>query len=510
MKWAESKQNETLAEANKLVSSGQHKAAIDLLLDHLLSDSKSSRVMSALGRVYLLDRQPEKAAFYLKKALDISRSNSSLARTQDNYDADEFGSQDFEFLNEVSSQSTHEEYDFEEDEHRKPHVIILESQETQKELLNSTALDPIEGENAEKSDREVFDEISVQESCGQQINGDVAPVTKTQLLISDDRDEDESRSSSPDGEIEENEWDDNQDIGDIERFLDDDDELGFFETDEFEGDDAEDFDFLDNSSVKGNTEEALVWDDLEEIDEFDDLDEIDEYAHREDKHVFEDSVSRETRAKQAAADVLAKADWDKKHLSLLQLIFVENGWSACRISIEKAILLGVTPEMLALAREIRIFWISSEKYWISLQRIKTNARYQQADATYRHMSWQEAFRIIDCFPSLPDIAEVYDFIDECYEIWYQNGQMRKVFKVFFKFLKYRIGTSSLALPGYNPFYFIPFPEMEVGVDSPDLLNPSSQVVQELMEIGVETSKWPAIPENKIKFIEEIYSDFLFK
>ena len=116
MKWAESKQNETLAEANKLVSSGQHKAAIDLLLDHLLSDSKSSRVMSALGRVYLLDRQPERAAFYLKKALDISRSNSSLVHTQDNYDVDEFGSQDFEFVNEVSSQSAHEEYDFEEDE----------------------------------------------------------------------------------------------------------------------------------------------------------------------------------------------------------------------------------------------------------------------------------------------------------------------------------------------------------------------------------------------------------
>ena len=64
--------NETqlLSEANSLVRNGLRKAAIDLLIEFLDSHPSSSVITNAVGKVYLLDHQPQKAVFYLQKSLE--------------------------------------------------------------------------------------------------------------------------------------------------------------------------------------------------------------------------------------------------------------------------------------------------------------------------------------------------------------------------------------------------------------------------------------------------------
>ena len=66
MKNASLNDNKILSEANRLISNGLRKAAIDLLLEHLEATPDSSIILSTLGRIYLLDHQPEKAVIYLK------------------------------------------------------------------------------------------------------------------------------------------------------------------------------------------------------------------------------------------------------------------------------------------------------------------------------------------------------------------------------------------------------------------------------------------------------------
>lgn len=80
----------TLSTVSKLVSSGQYKAAIDLLLYYLESDPNSSTVLSVLGRAYLLDHQPEKAVIQLKKSLKITQSNSNKNNNLSTYQPDDY------------------------------------------------------------------------------------------------------------------------------------------------------------------------------------------------------------------------------------------------------------------------------------------------------------------------------------------------------------------------------------------------------------------------------------
>ena len=68
---------------------------------------------------------------------------------------------------------------------------------------------------------------------------------------------------------------------------------------------------------------------------------------------------------QIAVEVLSETDWQPTYLSLLQQIFFENGWSAARNAIEKAIADGLTPDELSVAREIRLLWAESDRYWIT-------------------------------------------------------------------------------------------------------------------------------------------------
>jgi len=253
-----------------------------------------------------------------------------------------------------------------------------------------------------------------------------------------------------------------------------------------------------NEEIAEEETDELSWDDFYSLDEFDEL------AHRgNEEDIQQDGkINREDRARQIAVEVLDKCGWDKKHLILLQQVFVENGWSAARVAIEREINNDLLPEELVLARKIRLFWSENEQYWITFHKIKYNAPFQQTDAVYINMSWLEALRIIRCFPSYPDIEEIYMFIDETYDYWYNSNSLHKRFKAFLKFLRYRTWLMRCALADNRTVLSLNPIEIITGGDYDKLYSPNISESQQLKEMGVELNPWPRPPDNIIKVIEE--------
>jgi hypothetical protein len=261
-----------------------------------------------------------------------------------------------------------------------------------------------------------------------------------------------------------------------------------FEDQPEEIDDSEDIldndlDFIDPQDEE--VADDLIWDD------FDDADEFDELAHRESDEEIKTGgkLSREQRALQIAIDILKYSGWDNKHRELLQQIFFENGWSAAKTAIKNLIDRGVSPEELYLARKIKRFWMGNERYWTTFHRIKSNACSKQAHDGYKNMSWPEALRIINCFPSLPDIEEIYKLIDDTFEYWYNNKRLRNSFKAFLKFLKYRTGSMHRTLPGDYEYFYRGLPGLDTGVDSDSWDITGSTQCYELSEMGINLYSW---------------------
>lgn len=524
------RQKETLTKANRLITSGLFQAAIDLLLEHLESDPKSVSVLNALGRVYLLDKQPEKSVEYLRQSLDVANAS---AQPVNGYESEEFSDQDLAFIVAEAGHQDATVYNFEE---------AVAARHTESEIFPEQKITPdsaSEKLNAEHTSSFEHSQTLPSESMFT-ANGDEQALKKhdgkTDLAPKDDcSNEDTIHQAEPNGvgdkpvnlviptppaDISANAtplsvFDGFTAYEDMESPLDDLEDIN----EESLWDDTDDFDidFIDSlrpsdsqSDLESNDEdEELTWD---IFDDLDDLDELDEFALRGggEADQFEDSVTRDIRARQMATEVLAQTDWDTDQLPLLQSIFVENGWSACRVAIEQLIVIGVSPEELVLAREIRRYWLENENYWISFYPVISNSPYKQTAAAYKHMSWQEAFRIIDCFPSLPDAEEIYLLIEEAYDIWYHSNRIRRAFKVFFKFLKFRIGSTQRSLGGNIPFFFQTQPEVEWGEDSPCYMNTISPERQMLSALGIELNRWPGLPENKIKIIAELMNETLYK
>lgn len=107
---------EVLSEANKLVGSGLRKAAIALLLEYLEDDNGSVRVHAALGRAYLVDKQPARAVFYLKRSLELKQAGSDAGVTRSTYGADSFDDDDMAFVESQGGQSEEQVYTAETDD----------------------------------------------------------------------------------------------------------------------------------------------------------------------------------------------------------------------------------------------------------------------------------------------------------------------------------------------------------------------------------------------------------
>lgn len=520
--------NELLVEANQLVTGGMRKAAIDLLLEYLETDPHSSVVLSALGRAYLLDRQFEKAVVYLRKSLEISRGAGRKGSVEPTYQPDHFDDEDFAYLESQAEQADEVAYSIADDADVRGNNVLQPPLST--DVSDAPAVPQCHPgkDGYAPSHEEAHSEATIG------TNGIHSP--EAALHASPKSDGTRPVDSAPAGseEYESGAGDATLFTGQLDEADDDDlwqasvdrwnrgEEIGETDTDErdeledsmgylglmshsdsrgkadqvYEGeldetefsleeldDDVDVFTEPDRSGALGSTEEEpeeLSWDDLADLDEFE------EAAQRgfDDSPVEDDLVTREQRARQIAAEVLERTDWAREHLPLLQQVFVENGWSAARVAVEREIGNGVLPEELALARKIKHFWERHEQFWTTFQKIWTNSSHAQADASYKNMSWAEALRIIRCFPKLPDIEEIYAFIEEEYESWYYTASLRRTFKAFFKYLKYRTGSMRGALPGDVLFSFDVITDSEFGF----LDSGTTQESQTLSELGINMYK----------------------
>lgn len=532
--------NELLAEANQLVTGGMRKAAIDLLLEYLETNPHSSVVLSTLGRAYRLDRQPEKAVVYLRKSLEVSRGAGRKGSLESTYQPDHFDDEDFAYLESQTEQADEVAYSIADDADVRDNKFPQPPLSINVSNVSAVPQCHLGKDGYAPSHEEAHSEVT--------IGAHGANSPDTALHVSTQSDEARPADPAGSGEYESeagdatifteqpdgtdddglwqtsvDRWSQGEEIGTT--YTDESDELeddlGYLrlrthsdswgradqvyegESDEIEffledaDDDVDVFIAPDRSGALGSMEEEpeeLSWDDLADLDEF----EEDAQRGFDDSPIEDDLISREQRARQIAAAVLARADWDIEHLPLLQQVFVENGWSAARVAVEREIGNGVLPEELALARKIKRFWESHEQFWTTFHKIWTNSPYAQADAAYKNMSWAEALRIIRSFPSLPDIEEIYAFIEEEYESWYYNDSLRRTFKAFFKFLKYRTGSMRGTLPGDVPFSFDVMTDSEFGfLDS--RITPESQT---LSELGINMDKVSRPAEGRMKVNQE--------
>jgi hypothetical protein len=211
---------------------------------------------------------------------------------------------------------------------------------------------------------------------------------------------------------------------------------------EFEGDVIYEDDYIDDFGDTNSDDvfdqTDLTFDYLVGLEDYDDF-----YQHYgEDESLHQDYIDRPSRAMQIAIEVASEFDWDKEHIPLLQNIFIENGWSSAKSSIIREIGAGMTPDELYLAKSLRNLWVASEHYWISFSRIKSNSAGQQADNLSINISWPNALRLIRAYSEMPDFEEIYQSIEEAYDLWYNSDALRRGFPVFLAYLNFSKSQSS--------------------------------------------------------------------
>ncbi len=521
-----------LTQVNQLVTQGLRQAAIDLL-EEAISDSPDNRpLLSALGRVYLLDNQPEKAVVYLRRSI-AETDPDPIPASQNDYSPEALTEVDADYIEELAEDSSNDEFspleevcaetDENKNSNRERSGILCLKRESKKGIGAETPEDSkpqitiIRRGRAKKNDAVSFDlpyatDESALEESGRadsdvgtpdpgvreaiQFRSEVADAPSSGETFATKQTETPVRSEAQLGLS----FKSDDDLENSEDSLElPDDERNILDIVDFEDDFDDDIDEIDPII---ETVEDYPLDDFESEDfGWEDLDDFDEEASREntDEDLTLAGIPREQRARQAAVDVIERVRWDKEYLPLLESIFVESGWGAARIAIENQIERGAVPEQIVLAKKVRSIWFSNEYLWTTF-RMHSNAPFMQAEAVYRNFSWADALRLICCFPSIPDEFEVEAFIEDLFDEWYYNNRLRRNFNAFLKYLRYRMGAGRRTLPGDLGFLFI-FPvHDEWGVDTPELLSEISGMRDELRELGADSGfAMPGI-ENKFKVL----------
>lgn len=522
-----------LTQVNQLVTQGLRQAAIDLLEEAVSDSPDNTSLLSALGRVYLLDRQPEKAVVYLRRSLAKTNPTPPSPATPDDYSPDAFSDADADYIEELAEGSSNDEFSpldkvmaepvQDEAQHRERSGTLHLKRQPEKRDRPETPDDSepqitiVRRGRAKKNDAvsvdipHAADETEPDESGGADLDAgapesDVPEAIKSRSEVANEESSGETFAAKQA---------ETPDLSEVQLGLS-------FESQEGSENSEDSLDLPDdeNNVLDLVDVEDGFDDDLDEVDpiaeavedypldEFEcedfgweDLDDFDEDASREtdDEDLTLTGIPREMRARQAAVDVLERVGWDREHLPLLESIFVESGWGAARIAIENQIERGAVPEHIVLARKIRSIWFSNEYLWTAF-RMRSNAPFMQAEAVYKNFSWADALRLIRCFPSIPDEFEIEAFIGELFDEWYFNNRLRRHFKAFLKYLQYRMGASRRTLPGDLGFLFCLPAEDEWGVDNPELLSEISEMRGELRELGADSGFAMPGVENKIKLL----------
>lgn len=579
------KEDEVLIEANRLVAAGLNDAAIDLLQESLDSHLSSPALLRALGRTYLVSKQPKQAAVYLKRSLEASQARKNAALPPTEEQDDDFSDEDLDFIDAQATEQHESDYtpfapeptggtnggaidtpppprptlhiarrngrsDVEESGKDRIQIKYTSRRQVKQDDHNHSPaqtggtqppeqvpppLATVERAEEDASMPPVTQETPKPEPT-EEVPARPAPATTpatTPATVAIDpptaptpheiaiplpqrnptppedqsaEQEEHEQDATPlfqVGPSEQNDQPPDQTLnGDLTEELDDElreellieeaeIDLDLDDSDDPEDDlglekseNTDDVDYLIESLGQNQEDDALdelAWDDYDDLDEFDELAQRESFAEPQ----REGTITRETRARQAATELLLKSDWPPSTLELLTQVFVENGWSAARVALEREIDKGLLPDELVLAQDIRNLWSENERFWTTYHRIKRNAPAMMAEAIYRHMSWAEALRIMRCFPAIPSIEEIFELIEETYEWWYAERRLRRSFPAFIKFLKYRTGSMRGTLPGHCFFSFTDWPENDSAADSIDQLRPVSSANHRLLEMGVQ-------------------------
>lgn len=454
MDYATVRENELLLKVNQLLADGLHQTAITLLQNSLTFHPTSPELLSALGHIYLLAGKPEEAITPLKKAIEASQSLNLCPEVPNNKLDETFTDDDLNFLKAQYIQQYEHDYspydsDMREANRQTPRPILHLAPGTHRrdpdnpnhiglrlEYRNRRRIDHHENFHRlhSSTDQQPVGNVTEPPGCSHsrdvsnsttalhetthhtavhtpQIQSatkhDLATRCENYRTFSLSRKVSNEGSAPPDQKP-----DHGLTVQTSDEPLPDASELDL-DLDDIEEDDYATQDPLTIPPLLPYFEETdeIAWDDYEDLDAFD------QNAHREPftQHLLGDTITREMRARQAAAELIERCGWNTTELDLVQHVFMEYGWGVTRLAIEREIQKGMTPEELRLASYIRDYWSNSPRYWTTFAWLKSHFRLESAHATYRHISWPGALRIVRCFPSIPIIEELIGLIDETYE-----------------------------------------------------------------------------------------------
>lgn len=295
--------------------------------------------------------------------------------------------------------------------------------------------------------------------------------------------------------------------------------LALEENAEFEVNDIaiSDFDWLvdEFDSVSQQTEadyfgdfEVSLFEENESTDEFclydfwdDTLDENE--ANEQESGVFADTLTLRERAKLVAVEFITAVNWDKSTLPFFTEVFTGRGWNNIKTALEREVNAGTSFEELQLAFEIKTLWLQSSRYWIAFSRAYGPG--ESTDAIYRHCSWSQALRLLRVFESIPELEEVYDFLEHEFELWFNHDVLRKCFPAFTKYLfNYRLHERNI--PEFtHGFYGAAEYEQ---ADLSWVQFPLSDEMRHLRELGLDLLSLHA---PKVDYVSDKYTfDYLYE
>lgn len=505
-----------LKETNELVTKGLHKAAIDLIEEYLETQPQDPQVLRALGRIYLLEKQPEQAVKYLQLSLQHENTSGHAGVSNSADSTEDLIEDDIDYIDEISQNEDDIFYEYGSEEQNDEHFEVgtgyklegsLETGKTKQPFIKSVTKFLFSKNNSNQKDLIPKDQIKDKEALKPDLIN--LEVDRKQEILKNDLVEESTIDTDFIDETFDPSFLEETSTSNINRqfdILDDD----FEQTDLFESD--EDFISEFQEAIVEEEFEADNLEDLPEIDEefedkefglndldeFDELDDNENMVHQASKETVDTTgkIDRWQRARQIAVEVLQKYEWEKENLNLLQQVFFENGWGVARVSIERELSKGLTPEELELAIFVRYFWTENEQYWISFQGIKTNIPNQMTRAVYRHMSWPESLRIIRSFNYSPSEEQIQNLIEQAYDDWYCNAKLRLTFKAFIRYLKYRTGSVRGSLPGNENFSYIDLIDENKFIESDDWLIKRSANLLNLKREGIDLEQYLLNIEQK--------------
>lgn len=145
-------------------------------------------------------------------------------------------------------------------------------------------------------------------------------------------------------------------------------------------------------------------------------------------------LSREDRASQIAEELGRRYGWSEDGIQVLAETFTKHGWSASRVAIEREILMGLTPDELRIALDIRDFWRENVDFAMSFSGFGNQTDWKYISHRFWSMSWPCAFSLIRAFDSYPVAEEVEQLLLDLHERWKSRSCLRYRFPFFHHFV----------------------------------------------------------------------------